>query len=471
MPFDLKELLRERHGENFELHAKYLNPQLTKVVKTLGFDRFYEHGEGCYLIDEDGTRYLDMLSGFGVFALGRSHPVIKDALDQAITADLPNMVQIDCALLPGLLAEQLVQRSPANIERVFFCNSGAEAVEASIKFARASTRRNRVLFFSHAYHGLTMGALSLNGSADFKDGFGSLLPGACEVPFGDVEALKKELRAGDVAALIVEPIQGKGVYELEVEQWRAIENALHKAGALFICDEVQTGIGRTGKFYAFEHYGLTPDIITVSKALSGGFIPVAATLTTDKIFRGTYSSMDRAMVHSTTFKGNQLAMVAGLATLKVFDDEGIVEHAAAMGDLWKLKLGELATRHDFIHDVRGKGQMIGIEFGAPSAAKARRRYRALETARTAMFSQTLVVPLFQRHHILTQVAADNVNIIKLLPPLIADEVEVDLFVNALDELLTDAERSNGWLVEFGVTMARGAFKRTRSKSSSTKQTL
>jgi ornithine--oxo-acid transaminase len=164
-------------------------------------------------------------------------------------------------------------------------------------------------------------------------------------------------------------------------------------------------------------------------------------------------------------------MVAGLATLKVFDDEGIVEHAAAMGDLWKLKLGELATRHDFIHDVRGKGQMIGIEFGAPSAAKARRRYRALETARTAMFSQTLVVPLFQRHHILTQVAADNVNIIKLLPPLIADEVEVDLFVNALDELLTDAERSNGWLVEFGVTMARGAFKRTRSKSSSTKQTL
>jgi acetylornithine/succinyldiaminopimelate/putrescine aminotransferase len=296
------------------------------------------------------------------------------------------------------------------------------------------------------------------------------LPGASEVPFGDLDALNKDLRAGDVAALIVEPIQGKGVNELETAQWRAIEVALRDAGALLICDEVQTGIGRTGKFYAFEHYGLTPDIITVSKALSGGYVPVAAMLTSDKILRGVYSSMDRAMVHSTTFKGNQLAMVAGLATLQVFDDEGVVAHAAAMGDLWKSKLGALAHEHDFIHDVRGQGQMIGIEFGAPSARKARRRFRMVETARTAMFSQTLVVPLFQRHHILTQVAADNVNVIKLLPPLIAGETEIDLFIEALDELLSDAERSSGFLVDFGVTMAKGALRRTRTKSSSTRET-
>jgi acetylornithine/succinyldiaminopimelate/putrescine aminotransferase len=289
------------------------------------------------------------------------------------------------------------------------------------------------------------------------------------VPFGDLDALKMELRAGDVAALIIEPIQGKGVYELEGERWRAIEEAVHAAGALFICDEVQTGLGRTGRFYAFEHYGLHPDIITVSKALSGGYVPVAAMLTSDKILRGTYSSMERAMVHSTTFKGNQLAMVAGLATLQVFDDEGVVAHAASMGDLWKSKLGELSKRHDFIHDVRGQGQMIGIEFGAPSARRAKRRYRVVEATRTAMFSQTLVVPLFHRHHILTQVAADNVNVIKLLPPLIAGETEIDLFVGALDELLTDAERSSGWLVDFGLTMAKGTFKRTRTKSSSSRE--
>jgi acetylornithine/succinyldiaminopimelate/putrescine aminotransferase len=465
MPFHLDELLTSRHGENFQLHEKYLNPQLTKVIKTLGFDRFYDHGEGCYLIDDEGKRYLDLLSGFGVFALGRSHPVIKDALHQAIDADLPNMVQIDNALLPGLLAEQLVMRSPDNIERVYFCNSGAEAVEAAIKFARARTKRGRICYFSHAYHGLTMGALSVNGSSDFKDGFGQLLPGAVEVPFGDVEALKNELKKGDVAALIVEPIQGKGVYEIDRERWREIESALHDEGALLICDEVQTGIGRTGKFYAFEHYGLQPDIITVSKALSGGYVPVGAMLSSDAIFRSVYSSMERAMVHSTTFKGNQLAMVAGLATLQVFDEEGIVEHAAKMGDLWKSKLGELADRHDFIHDVRGEGQMIGIEFGAPSSLRAKLRWKVVETARTAMFSQTLVVPLFHRYNILTQVAADNVNIIKLLPPLIAGETEIDLFTNALDELLSEAQRGSGLLVDFGVTMAKGVMKKTRTPSS------
>jgi ornithine--oxo-acid transaminase len=168
------------------------------------------------------------------------------------------------------------------------------------------------------------------------------------------------------------------------------------------------------------------------------------------------------MVHSTTFKGNQLAMVAGLATLTVFDDEKIVEHAAAMGDIWREKLEALTDRHEFLHVIRGKGQMIGIEFGPPTSSGAKRRWRLVEATRTAMFSQTLVVPLFHRYHILTQVAADNVNVIKLLPPLIAGETEIDLFVDALDELLTEAERSSGWLVAFGVTMAKGVLRRTPS---------
>jgi acetylornithine/succinyldiaminopimelate/putrescine aminotransferase len=466
MSFNLAQLLETRHGENFQLHAQYLNPQLAKVVKTLGFDRFYERGEGCYLFDDEGRRYLDMLSGFGVFALGRSHPVMKDALAQALEADLPNMIQMDCALLPGLLAEQLVTRSHDGIERAFFCNSGSEAVESALKFARASTGRDRILYHTHAFHGLTTGALALNGSSEFKSGFGSLLPGATEIAFGDLDVLGRELRRGDVAAFIVEPIQGKGVYELDAERWREIERLVHEAGALLICDEVQTGLGRTGSFYAFEHYGLKPDIITISKALSGGYVPVAAMLSSDKIFRSVFSSMDRAMVHSTTFKGNQLAMVAGLATLSIFDDEHVVEHAAAMGDVWHARLGELVERHEFLYEVRGRGQMIGVAFGPPTSLGAKLRWRAIEATRPAMFSQTLVVPLFHRYGILTQVAADNVNVIKLLPPLIAGEAEIDMFVNALDELLGDAERSSSWLMEFGVTMAKGALKRTRSGSAS-----
>jgi len=360
------------------------------------------------------------------------------------------------------LAEALITRSPKQIERLFFCNSGAEAVEAAIKFARASTGRRRILYHAHAYHGLTMGALAVNGSADFREGFGPLLADTTEIPFGDLEVLVRELKRGDVAAFIVEPIQGKGVYELDTETWRAMQAAVKEAGALFVCDEVQTGIGRTGKMYAFEHYGLSPDIITVSKALSGGFIPVGAVLTGDRIYRSVYSSMDRALVHSTTFKGNQMAMVAGLATLSVFDDEGIIDHALKMGDLWYQRLTDVKERHEFIHEIRGRGQMIGIVFGPPTSRRAKMRWRALEAARTAMFSQTLVVPLFQKYGILTQVAADNVNVIKLLPPLIAGEAEIDYFVNALDELLTDAEEKGGWLRDFAVSMAKGTFKRTRS---------
>jgi acetylornithine/succinyldiaminopimelate/putrescine aminotransferase len=306
-----------------------------------------------------------------------------------------------------------------------------------------------------------MGALSLNGSGEFKSPFGPLLPGATEVGFGDLVALRAELTRGDVAALIVEPIQGKGVFELPTETWREIESLVRSAGALFICDEVQTGLGRTGRFYAHEHFGLTPDIITISKALSGGYIPVAAMLASDRTFRSVFRSMDNAMVHSTTFKNNQLAMVAGLATLQVFDEDSIVEHSAKMGEVWMTRLTELKSRHEFIHEIRGRGQMIGIEFGAPTARGARRRFRAVELARTALFSQTLVVPLFHEHRILTQVAADSLNVIKLLPPLIADEVEIDLFIEALDQVLTEAESSSRWIREFGVTMAKGTLQRRR----------
>ncbi len=463
MAFDLAQLLSQRRGENFELHAKYVNPQLANVLRTLGFDRFYERGEGCYLYDDEGREYLDLLSGFGVFALGRSHPVIKSALHQALDADLANMVQMDCALLPGLLAEQLVARSHAGIERVFFCNSGAEAVEASIKFARAATRRSRIIYFTHAYHGLTMGALSLNGSSEFKAGFGPLMPGTVEIGFGDLEALRRELLAGDVAALIVEPIQGKGVFELPAETWRNIEDELRRVGALLICDEVQTGLGRTGALFAYEHYGLTPDIVTVSKALSGGYVAVGAMLTSDRIYRSVYRSMQKALVHSTTFKGNQLAMVAGLATLQVFDDDDVVAHSARMGELWHLRLGELKEKHEFLHDVRGRGQMIGIEFAAPTSRAALRRWRLVESAREAMFSQTLVVPLFHEFGILTQVAADGLNVIKLLPPLIAGEREMDSFVTALDELLTRAETSSEWLRSFALTMTKGFVGRSKKK--------
>ncbi|HLK45636.1 MAG TPA: aspartate aminotransferase family protein, partial [Acidimicrobiales bacterium] len=366
---------------------------------------------------------------------------------------------IDCALLPGLLARELCARSHPGIERVYFCNSGAEAVESSIKFARAFTKRAKVVYCSHSYHGLTLGALSLNGGHAFRDGFGPLLADVTEVPFGDLGALERALERRDVAAFVVEPIQGKGVYEAPVAYWRGAEAACRATGTVFVMDEVQTGVGRTGTFWCHEQFGVAPDVILASKALSGGYVPVAAMLARDDVFRAVYSSMDRALVHSTTFKQNQLAMVAGLATLAAMDDEGVVGHAKAMGEVWHARLGELQERYELLVDVRGKGQMIGIEFGEPSTRRLRRWWRMAERLRPAFFAQTVVLPLFRRHRMLTQVAADGVNVIKLLPALTVGEPEIDLVVAALDDVLADAHRGGGLLFETTTAMARGTLRR------------
>jgi hopanoid-associated sugar epimerase len=463
MPFDVARTFEERSGENFALHERYMNHQLARTLRTLGFDRNYIRAEGCYLWDDAGARYLDFLSGFGVYALGRSHPAIKAALHQAIDLDLPNMVQMDCALLPGLLAEQLVGRAHSGISRVFFCNSGAESVEAAIKFARQFTQRSKIVYADHAFHGLTTGALALNGGKEFRRGFGTLIESA-GVAYGDIEALEQQLRDKDVAAFVVEPIQGKGVYCATPEYWRAAQALCRRYGTLLVTDEVQTGLGRTGKFFCHEHWGLEPDIITLSKALSGGFVPIGAMLTSERVFSSVHNSMEDALKHSSTFGRNQLAMVAALATLAAFDDEDIIARTERTGADLQAKLRGVAERHDLIRDVRGLGLMVGIEFGEPSSRAAARRFRTLERLRTGMFSQMVVVPLFHRHRIITQVAADNVNIIKLLPPLIAGPEEVDYFVQALDDVLADAQRGAGLTYEVGRTMALGALRRKSERS-------
>ncbi|HLX77801.1 MAG TPA: aminotransferase class III-fold pyridoxal phosphate-dependent enzyme, partial [Acidimicrobiales bacterium] len=312
----------------------------------------------------------------------------------------------------------------------------------------------------HSFHGLTYGALSMNGGAEFRKGFGSLLPGSGEVRFGDADELDKQLRSRDVAALIVEPIQGKGVNVASQEYWDAVAQLCRRYGTLLIVDEVQTGLGRTGKLWAHEHYGLVPDIITMSKALSGGFIPVGAMVTSSEIADKVYSSMQRAMVHSSTFKNNQLAMVAGLATLSTIDDESLVDRARMTGDAFEKALVPLMERHSSFHAVRGKGLMIGLVFGEPGTMRQRARYRLLEAAHTGLFSQVIVAPLFRRHRILTQVAADSMNVVKLLPPLIIGQDEVDYFAEALDDVLTQTERGSSAIFDFGKTLVKGALSRT-----------
>jgi len=352
MGFDLGAELAAVRGQGYEMHGRYLNPQMPRTLHTIGFDKDYVRGEGAYLYDAEGNAYADFLAGFGVFAAGRSHPVIKKALHDALDADFAAWTQFDCQPISGLLAQRLLAKAPG-LDRVFFCNSGSEAVESALKFARHATGKGRIVYARHAFHGLTAGSLSVNGAEEFKRGFGPLLPGT-QIPLGDLGALQAELRRGDVAAMVIEPVQGHGVLMTPPGFLDAAAGLLHKNGALLICDEVQAGFGRTGRFFSYQHEDVRPDIVTVAKALSGGYVPVGAMLATDKVFSSVYSSMDRVMVHSTTFKGGPLAMAAGLASLAVIDDEGLVENAERRGAELLRGLEGLAAKYDLIADACGR---------------------------------------------------------------------------------------------------------------------
>ncbi|WP_175409848.1 aspartate aminotransferase family protein [Streptomyces sp. TRM64462] len=453
--FDLGKLLADRGAERYELHARHLNHQLPRMLHTIGFDKMYERAQGAYFWDAEGNDYLDMLAGFGVMGLGRHHPVVRRALHDVLDAGLPDLTRFDCAPLPGLLAERLLAHSP-HLDRVFFGNSGTEAVETALKFARYATGKPRVVYCAHAFHGLTTGSLSVNGEAGFRDGFDPLLPDTA-IALGDLDALERELRRGDVAAFIVEPIQGKGVQEAPPGFLRAAQELLHKRGALLIADEVQTGLGRTGAFYGYQHEdGVEPDLVCVAKALSGGYVPVGATLGKDWIFKKVYSSMDRVLVHSASFGSNAQAMAAGLAVLAVMDGEGVVANARRTGELLKSRLAALTDRYEMLHDVRGRGLMVGIEFGRPSSLGLRSRWTMLQAARKGLFAQMVVVPLLQQHRILTQVSGDRLEVIKLIPPLVIGEAEVDRFVDAFTAVMDEAHSGGGLIWDFGRTLVKQA---------------
>ncbi|MFD3942084.1 aspartate aminotransferase family protein [Streptomyces sp. NPDC058579] len=453
--FDLSALLAERGAERYELHGRYLNHQLPRMLHTIGFDKVYERAEGAHFWDADGEDYLDMLAGFGVMGLGRHHPVVRQALHDVLDAQLADLTRFDCQPLPGLLAEKLLAHSP-HLDRVFFGNSGTEAVETALKFARYATGKPRILYCAHAFHGLTTGSLSVNGEKGFRDGFTPLLPDTA-IALGDLDALERELRKGDVAGFVVEPIQGKGVHEAPPGFLRAAQELLHRHGAVLIADEVQTGLGRTGDFYAYQHEeGVEPDLLCVAKALSGGYVPVGATLGKDWIFKKVYSSMDRVLVHSASFGSNAQAMAAGLAVLAVMENEGTVAHARRIGELLSSRLKELVPRYELLHEIRGRGLMIGIEFGRPSSIGLRSRWTMLQAARKGLFAQMVVVPLLQRHRILTQVSGDHLEVIKLIPPLVIDEADVDRFVTAFTAVMDDAHGGGGLMWDFGKTLVKQA---------------
>jgi ornithine--oxo-acid transaminase len=462
MTFSIAELFAQHSTDKFDLHEQYLNKQMVRMLQTIGYDRHYQRAVGQYLYDQEGTEFLDLYSGFGVFAIGRNHPTVIKALQETLTLELPNLVQLDVSILSGLLAKELLKTTPENINKMFFCNSGTEAVESAIKFARYTTKRDKIVFCDHGYHGLTMGSLSLMGEKIFREGFGPLLPGCISVPFNDLEALETALSNKDVAAFIVEPIQGKGVNIPDDNYLPEVERLCKKYGTLFVADEVQTGIGRTGKFWAIDHWGVKPDMICMAKALSGGFVPVGGVAMTEKIMDTVFNRMDRAVVHGSTFGKNNMAMAAGLATLHVIENEKLVENSLSVGTDIINSLNALSGKYEFLKEARGKGMMIAVEFNSPKSLKLKAAWAMLEAANKGLFCQMITIPLFKEHHILTQVAGHGMNVVKLLPPLTLTQKDRDNIINSFDKAIADTHQIPGSIWDLGKNLASHALKNKKA---------
>jgi len=372
-------------------------------------------GEGVYIQDENGTKYLDLLSGIGVNALGYNHPAIVDTIARQSRA-LIHTSNLYYHEGQAELAMRLTERTA--VDRAFFANTGTEAWEGALKLARAyaGLRRSegaqigtKFLALEQSFHGRTFGAMSTTYKAKYREPFGPVVPGVEFVRFNDVSDLRAKF-SSEVCAILVETIQGEGGIRPLTPEFFAEARALASStGALLIVDEIQSGMGRTGKWCAYQHYGIHPDVTTFAKPLAGG-LPLGAVMCTEEVARVMHVGM-----HGTTFGGGPLACAVGIAVIDTIEKEGLLAHATEVGDYFQESLRSLAVRHEAIVNVRGKGLMIAAELDSAELAK-------------------LTVAEMMKRHILINCTSDTV--LRFLPPYILERAQVDAAIAALDEILT-----------------------------------
>lgn len=401
---------------------QYINPEFASILSTLGLDKTFVEANGVTVRDIEGEEYLDFLGGYGSLNLGHNHPAVDDAIKQV--QEMPNFLQVSFPSVPSALAESLAAVTPGDLEKVFFSSSGSEAVEGALKLARISTGNEKILTTETGYHGTTFGAVSVTGKGDLREPFEPLVPGVDTVPFGDTTALRERLRADDCAAFIVEPIQGEAGIQVPPEGYlKEVERICHETNTLFIADEIQTGLGRTGELWACDHAGAEPDIMTMAKSLSGGAIPMGAYIATDEVWQAGYGTPEKAMLHASTFTNNTRGCAAGLKTLEVLHEEDLTARAAELGEYFLSELESVADEHKMLADVRGWGLMLGLEFYEPRIGKS-----MSEEYLSALFASLLL----KEHNIITAYTTTNPNVLRLEPPLTVNKGQIDTVVEAID---------------------------------------
>ncbi|HWB32869.1 MAG TPA: aspartate aminotransferase family protein [Acidobacteriaceae bacterium] len=423
---------RERVNAGLQAYTDHVNPEWVRLLDLLGMNVRYRRCEGVELHAEDGRIFLDFLSGYCVHNTGHNHPEIVEALKRELDLAGPAMLQSHVADTAGELAGRLTALAGGRLTKAFFCSSGSEGVESVIKFARAATGRDGIVYARGAFHGLTCGALSLMGDSFWREGFGPMLAGTYEVPFNDTAALAAVLKQEKIAAVVLEPIQGEaGMVVPSHDYLAAVQELCRKHGALLVLDEVQTGLGRTGRFLASQRWDVSPDMVVLAKALSGGLVPVGAVLMTDAIYDAVYGSLRRAIIHTSTYSENGLAMRAGLATLDVLEREELAERSEVLGRTLRAQLEEVLSPYEMVAEVRGLGLFNGIVFQPPRQLRLKLGFEAFRTVHPGMFGQMLVRRLFHHHRILSQICGNNFMVLKVAPPLVVSGDQLDCYVEAI----------------------------------------
>ncbi|MDH7578987.1 MAG: aspartate aminotransferase family protein [Bacillota bacterium] len=431
----LDQALQLNQKEIRTLYKRYLNPGFATMLSLLNFDKKFVRAEGVCVWDEAGKCYLDFLGGYGALNFGHNHPHINAALQQV--SCLPNLLQASLGPLSAVLAHNLAQITPENLEHTFFCNSGAEAVEGALKLAKAATRKKRIVYCEGSFHGKTLGALSVTGRSKYQVPFKPLIPGCEQVAFGDPSALEEKLREGDVAAFILEPIQGEGGVRVPHQGYLSEVRQLCKEyNCLLILDEIQTGLGRTGTIFACELEGVVPDIMCTGKSLGGGVMPLAAFTTTESIWDQAYGGFEKCLLHTSTFGGNTRAMAAGIVALQVLLEEKLAAQADEKGAYFLQKLRYLQEKHpSFIKEVRGRGLLIGVEFNQLTQGVWNKLTGGKLNKYAEEYLAALVAAeLLNKYQIITAYTLNNPNVIRFEPPLVVSRQQLDQVLSALEEI-------------------------------------
>ncbi len=431
----LSDALKQNREQVIESHKSYLNSWLATMLRLLDFDKQFVKAEGIHVWDSEGNQYLDFLGAYGALNLGHNHPRILAALEQV--RELPNLLQASLGTMAGVLANNLAVVTPGNLNRSFFGNSGAEAVEGALKLARAATGRQDVIYCDGSFHGKTLGALSVTGREKYQKAFQPLLPGCTSVPFGNLEALESKLEQKTAAAFIAEPIQGEGGIILPPEGYLSGARELcSRYGTLLIIDEIQTGLGRTGEMFACQHEGVIPDILCLAKSLGGGVMPIGVYISTDEVWGKAYGSIDKALLHTSTFGGNTWATAAAVETLEVIYDENLPKKANDSGIYLLDGLQKLKEKYPLIKEVRGRGLMLGIEFSQPEGLAAKASFGLVNKLSEEYLGSMIAGELLNKYQIITAYTLNNPNVIRLEPPLNVTREQIDDLLRALEEILS-----------------------------------